>query len=103
MSNDSPAAEEQERTVLVEQHGVTCWKERVPSSSSGVLHRDPLSSITVVLSGGPVEILDEHDRLVSRTRLMTGQVIRGGELPTPYRLHNLADRDLVLVVIHLTD
>ncbi|KIA59403.1 hypothetical protein FG87_43115 [Nocardia vulneris] len=105
-SNDARAEvapDEDDRTVLVEEDGVTCWMERVPPDRCGTLHHDPRSSITVVLSGGPVEVVDEHDHVLSRTTLTTGQIIRGGGLPAPYRLYNLADQALVLVVIELPD
>ncbi|QIS05542.1 hypothetical protein F5X71_27400 [Nocardia brasiliensis] len=105
-SNDAradDAPDEDDRTVLVEEDGVTCWMERIPPDRCGTLHHDPLSSITVVLSGGQVEVIDEHDHVRSRTTLTTGQIIRGGGLPAPYRLYNLADQALVLVVIELPD
>ncbi|WP_067535466.1 hypothetical protein [Nocardia crassostreae] len=106
MSDYIPAgparSDEMNRTFLAHQDGVTCWMERVPPGECGSLRRDTGPSITVVLAGGPVELIDESDRVLCRTMLSVGRVVRGGELPLPYRPANLADRDLVLVVIELS-
>ncbi|MFJ4651893.1 hypothetical protein ACIP5Y_11535 [Nocardia sp. NPDC088792] len=87
------------RMVLVRQDGVTCWTERIPPGSYGAPHRYP--SITLVLAGAPVEILDEQDRVCGGTRLLTGHVIGREDLPLPCRFANLGDRNLVLVVIEV--
>ncbi|MBB5912168.1 hypothetical protein BJY24_001035 [Nocardia transvalensis] len=108
MPDDTPVCEDlpddEDRTVLVDQDGVICRLERVLPDCRGFLHLEPCRSITVVLSGGPVEVVDERDHVLGRTTLMTGQVIRDdGGLPPPFRLCNLADRALVLVVIELPE
>ncbi|MFI5781897.1 hypothetical protein [Nocardia sp. NPDC051570] len=107
MSNDISAGAarpaEQDRIVLVDQQGVTCWLERVPPDCCGSLIQDSHRSITVVISGGPVEMIDGRDRVLSRTTLTPGQVIRGREPQKPHRLCNLADRALVLVIIELPE
>ncbi|RDI65145.1 hypothetical protein [Nocardia pseudobrasiliensis] len=106
MSNYIPVSAQPtgaDRTVLVDQDGVTCWVERVPPDRCSSLHRDSRPSITIVFSGGPVEVVDERDHLLTRAVLTNGRVIRSGELPAPYRLWNLADRALVLVVVELPE
>lgn len=105
MSDDLPVGNAQlgqaHRVIMADRDGVTCWMEQVPPDCCGAVHLDPRRSIIVVVSGGPVEVVDERERVLSRATLLTGQVIHGGELPAPYRLCNLADRTLVLVVLEL--
>ncbi|KZM69070.1 hypothetical protein [Nocardia terpenica] len=89
-------------TVLLDRDGIRCWLERVPPDTSG-LPRGGHPAISIVISGGPVELLDDRDRTIRRGTLLSGQMIYDclREPSVRHRLHNLSDRPLLLMTIAL--
>ncbi|MEV6771973.1 hypothetical protein AB0N05_25440 [Nocardia sp. NPDC051030] len=103
MSNEIPADDsrplESGRITLAEEDGILCWLERIEPDQCGELHTETGPSIALVVSGGPVEVVDEHEWLYHRTTLMSGQMIRSGMLPSSFRLCNVSNEPVVLIAL----